>query len=161
LRKIEVWIIWGVALLAYPHTPLANSLQDAFQSMQNRVDDERRSEDKVELASENQRQIEDLMSLCIACHNFNEGEPSRGNSKDVVHVGPNLFGVVGRKIGGVKDFKYSPAFYKLKNKVWTEEELSKFLRMPHRYAPGTSMKFAGVLDPQDRKLIIQYLKGLK
>jgi cytochrome c len=141
----------------------ANSLQSAFNSMQERLDKERRNSNSsgTFLASENEREIKDLLSPCMACHNFNKGEPSRGLSKELEYVGPNLFGVFGRKIGAVKDFRYSPAFLRLGTKVWTEEELNRFLRMPEAYAPGTSMKFSGLLDPQDRQKIINYLKSLK
>lgn len=141
---------------------VSNSLQDAFKKMQDRRQSEMRQQGAKQLALQKEQQLQNLMGLCIACHNFNEAEPSRGLSDEVEYVGPNLFGVFERPIGSVKDFQYSPGFLRLdRTKMWTEETMSEFLKAPAKFAPHTTMKFAGMPDPYDRKLIIEYLKSLK
>jgi len=138
-----------------------NILQDAYTAAQDRRDRDIKK-DKLRLASRSAERGKALMALCLACHNVREGEPSRGTGADgVTFVGPHLQGIVGREIGGREDFRYSPAFAKLNGRRWTEAELVSFLKKPERYAPGTSMKYEGVGDPQDLLDIITYLKTLK
>lgn len=74
-------------------------------------------------------------------------------------TGPNLYGIVGRKVGKQADFTYSPALLE-KNVTWTEDELDKFLKSPADYADGTAMAFSGLKDPADRKALIEYLKSM-
>ena len=136
-----------------------SSLQRAYKKMQKRLDGENRAHPA--LAPRNAKEGRRLASLCLACHNINPGEPSRGTSSDKSYVGPSLFGVVGREMGSLKDYEYSAAFKKLRGRVWTEKELYAYLKHPAVYAPGTKMKFEGVLDPQDRLDVIAFLKTLK
>ena len=98
---------------------------------------------------------------CSACHNTAKGQPSKGVSMNRFFIGPSLEGIVGRKIASRKDYKYSEALLKHKDKVWTTAELSKWIKSPARYAPGTKMNFSGLLDPQDRMDMIAYLMTLK
>lgn len=86
---------------------------------------------------------------CMACHNVKPGAPDK--------VGPNLSGVVGKKGGLVPSFRYSPAM-KQANVTWNETTLDKWLTRPASVVPGTSMVFAGLSKPGDRKAIIAYLK---
>ena len=72
---------------------------------------------------------------------------------------PTLRGVVGRKIGSLPDYQYSPAL-KAKPGVWDDVALDAFLAAPQTFAPGTQM-FGGASDPNDRKAIIDYLKTVK
>lgn len=89
---------------------------------------------------------------CAACHTFDQGGPSR--------VGPNLFGVVGRPVGHVADFKYSPAMAAAGGD-WTIDRLDEWLIDPKAYIPGNKMSFAGIKDEADRKNLIAYLETLK
>lgn len=90
-----------------------------------------------------------IFMRCAACHNVKPGEPNK--------VGPNLSGVVGRKAGMAKGFNYSPAM-KTAKVTWNEATLDKWLTRPAGVVPGTSMVFAGLPKPEDRKAVIAYLK---
>ena len=72
--------------------------------------------------------------------------------------GPNLFGVVGRKAGGVAGFKYSPAFAAGSGGlVWDEGTLDRWLADPQSIIPGSVMLYKQA-DPDKRRLVIEYLK---
>lgn len=99
-----------------------------------------------------------LCSLCFACHNIKKGEPSKGGvSSKRRFVGPSLYGVFGREIASKEDYEFSDAFKKHLGKTWTIQNLDDFLKRPALFAPGTKMRYPGVLDPQDRMDIIAFL----
>ena len=85
-------------------------------------------------------------SRCVACHSI-----------DVSLAGPAHRGVVGRKVGSVADFDYSPALKKSKL-VWTEKNLDKWLTNPEKLIPGQKMGYA-VTDAKERQDLIAYLKN--
>ncbi len=89
-----------------------------------------------------------LFKKCVACHSIVKG----GKNK----IGPALYNVVGRKIGGVVDYKYSKALMTYK-KEWTFEELNGFLKKPAKWIKGTKMAYAGLKKEEDRASIIKYL----
>lgn len=86
---------------------------------------------------------------CAACHSVSASAPKK--------VGPHLQGVVGRQSGAVAGFTYSPAMKKVALK-WDDATLDKWLTRPAGVVPGTSMVFAGLSNPEDRKAVIAYLK---
>jgi cytochrome c len=89
-----------------------------------------------------------IFKKCAACHSINQG----GKNK----IGPALYNVVGRKVGGVADYKYSKALT-LYGKEWTFEELNGFLKKPSTYLKGTKMSYAGLRKETDRASVIKYL----
>ena len=91
---------------------------------------------------------EKIFKKCAACHSINKG----GENK----IGPVLYNVVGRKVGGIEDYKYSKALIEY-NKEWTFEELNGFLIKPASYIKGTKMAFAGLKNEEDRASVIKYL----
>jgi len=93
-----------------------------------------------------------VFGQCAMCHNANKGG---GNG-----LGPNLFGVVGRKAALLPDFYYSPA---LKNAhiVWNEPTLKKWVADPQKLVPGTRMVFAGLKSGRDIEDLVAYLKTRK
>jgi cytochrome c len=93
---------------------------------------------------------ETLYFQCRACHSMNEGGPHK--------VGPNLWGVFGRKAGEAPGFTYSDAV-KNSDIVWSAETISAWLEQPADYLPGNIMVFVGVKKPQDRANLIAYLKA--
>ena len=93
---------------------------------------------------------EDWFRRCAACHTIAGGGP-RG-------LGPNLWGVAGGPIAAKPDFPYSEAL-RSRGGRWDWETLSRFLRDPDAFAPGTRMFFIGVRNPQDRADVMLYLNS--
>jgi cytochrome c len=90
-----------------------------------------------------------LFLRCAACHAMSAAASAK--------VGPHLQGVVGRKSGSVATYRYSAAMQKAAL-TWDEATLDRWLTRPATVVPGTSMAFAGVPNPAERKAIIAYLK---
>ena len=91
---------------------------------------------------------EKIFKKCAACHSINKS----GKNK----IGPALYNVVGRTVGGVDDYKYSKTLASY-NKELTFEELNGFLQKPASYLKGTKMSYAGLRKEKDRASIIKYL----
>jgi cytochrome c len=89
-----------------------------------------------------------IFKKCAACHSINKGGKN--------NIGPALYNVVGRKVGGVSDYKYSKALMAY-NKEWTFEELNGFLIKPSKWIKGTKMAYAGLRKEKDRASVIKYL----
>ncbi|KJF69768.1 cytochrome C [Rhizobium nepotum 39/7] len=111
--------------------------------------------------------------LCLAVTAFAEGDSAHGekvfsrcstcHSIDAprTRMGPHLMGVVGRPMAGVADYgHYSQALRDAgaAGRVWTEEELQKFIASPKKAIPGTSMRFFGLWSETDITDLIAYLK---
>jgi cytochrome c len=90
---------------------------------------------------------------CAVCHAAEKGSTQR-------KPGPNLFGLVGRKAGTIEGFRYSEA-NRNSAIVWSAETLDPYLDNPRRAIPGTTMAYAGLKKPEDRKAMIDYLVSLK
>ncbi|WP_134678893.1 c-type cytochrome [Paracoccus ravus] len=76
---------------------------------------------------------ENEFKKCKACHMIQSPDGT-----DVVKggkVGPNLYGVVGRKAGALEGFKFSDALVKLgeAGEVWTTEDLAGYITDPNKY----------------------------
>ncbi|MDC3347893.1 cytochrome c family protein [Paracoccaceae bacterium] len=99
------------------------------------------------LASADLAKGEKIFKKCKACHAVEEG---------MHKTGPSLWGVVGQGVAAAAGFtSYSgklPA-----SETWSADNLSAFLEAPKKWAPGTSMGFAGLKKPEDRAAIIAYL----
>ena len=95
---------------------------------------------------------------CKACHTFGKGEAGK--------VGPNLFGVVGRKAGST-DFKYGDA---LKSQAWTwdEAKLKEWVcnskdavkKLSGNDGAKTKMPAVNMCGPQADE-VVAFLKTLK
>jgi cytochrome c len=100
----------------------------------------------------NEADLDNGATIFIKCRNCHSAVPSEGNK-----TGPNLHGVFDRHPGTQVNFKYSDAMRHNPHDKWTGEELDKWLTGPKTYLPGSSMFFAGVENPKDRRDVIAYL----
>lgn len=91
-----------------------------------------------------------FLTSCGTCH---VAEPGAGP-----RLGPNLYGVYGRKAGTLAGFSYSDA---IRNGgwVWTDTTLDTWITDAQAAHPGTVMMYRQA-NPAKRKLVIDYLKSL-
>ncbi len=101
------------------------------------------------MASANAEHGAKIIKKCVNCHSLEQG----GSNK----VGPNLWGIVGKKKGTVPGFNYSKALLAFGG-IWDKNSLYHFLQKPSKYMPGTKMSFAGLKKPQDIANVIAFLK---
>ncbi len=103
---------------------------------------------KPYLAKADPKLGEQLLGRCTVCHTFQKGQPNG--------VGPNQYGLVGRKVASAAGYSYSDAMQK-KGGTWGFQELSDFLTNPQKTVPGTKMAFAGLKKPEERAALIAYI----
>lgn len=94
----------------------------------------------------------EVFKRCAVCHTDEKGG---GDG-----LGPNLYGVVGRKAASRPNFAYSAALKKL-GWVWNDANLTKWVASPARVAPGTKMTFAGLSSKRQQEDVVAYLNTLK
>jgi cytochrome c len=93
-----------------------------------------------------------VFARCAICHNV---EKDGGNG-----VGPNLFGVAGRKAASVDGFNYSGPL-KASGITWSDDNLSKWVAGPAKMIPGTKMAFGGISSKTQIADVVAYLHTLK
>ena len=95
---------------------------------------------------------EKVFKKCKACHQVGAGAKSR--------VGPELNGVIGRRIAGAPSFKYSKAFKaeNAKGLIWNIETLDAFLKKPRKFIRKNKMAFPGLKKQKHRDDVIAYLQ---
>jgi cytochrome c len=104
------------------------------------------------LAAADAEKGKSVAKACGTCHDFTKGGPNK--------VGPNLYGVVGRKHASHEGYDYSDAMKAKSGDVWTYEALFAFLKAPKEVIPGTKMGFAGIKKDTDRANLLAYLRTL-
>lgn len=89
---------------------------------------------------------------CAICHTAAKGAPNK--------IGPNLFGIVGRKAASLPGFFYSGAMKK-SGITWNKDKLEAYIAKPQAVVPGNRMAFPGVSSHKQVEDIVAYLKTLK
>jgi cytochrome c len=92
-----------------------------------------------------------LFAPCRACHSLDAAE--RGLP------GPNLAGLIGRRIGGDTAFDYSPALRRARDEGlhWDARRLDGFLADPAEMFPGLWMSMRGIEDAAERQSLVRFL----
>lgn len=103
------------------------------------------------------------MRHCTPCHNLKK----EGKRK----IGPNIYGIVGKKVGQAEEFRYSKAFAE-GEWTWIRENIRLIISRSTGAATEvvkelsgdpsakTNMKFYGATD-SDAEIILDYLETLK
>jgi cytochrome c len=94
---------------------------------------------------------QDVFRKCLTCHTPEKGGATR--------VGPNLWGIVGRKVATAPGFDFSPAMKKHGGE-WTWDRLASYLHKPAEAVPQTKMVFEGIKDETDLADLLAYLGKL-
>ena len=73
--------------------------------------------------------------------------------------GPNLAGLIGRKVGSDPAFDYSPALRKARDEDlgWDTSRLDTFLADPAKTFPGLWMSMRGIGDSAEREALVRFL----
>ncbi len=102
------------------------------------------------LASADPKAGERRSAICKSCHTLEKGGANG--------TGPNLWGIVGRKVASFEGFNYTGAL-KAAGGEWSFERLSAYLENSQSYIPGTAMvqRFP---KAEQRAEIIAYLNTL-
>ncbi|HMH64114.1 MAG TPA: c-type cytochrome [Rhizomicrobium sp.] len=94
----------------------------------------------------------DVFKRCAVCHTNDKGG---GDA-----LGPNLFGIVGRKAATRPGYAYSAPLQK-SGIVWSEAIIAKWVAGPARMVPGTKMAFGGITSKKQQADVAAYLATLK
>ena len=92
-----------------------------------------------------------LFEPCRACHSLDPAAK--------VMPGPNLAGLIGRKVAGDPNFDYSPVLRAARDegRVWTREMLEQFLADPEAMFPAMWMSAQGIRSADDRKALAAFI----
>lgn len=126
-------------------------LRDVAQGRDGRIALWTDSQDVIFLEPADQNSPEALKTQCAGCHTFNRRETAA--------IGPNLWEIVGRRVGADRRFRYSEPMKDFGGR-WTRERLDRFLADPAGTVPGTSMQFDGIEDAEQRQRLIDFLEEL-
>ncbi|WP_460056767.1 c-type cytochrome [Pseudomonas sp. S2_D06] len=103
----------------------------------------------AECAPDTRRGGEVFATECSVCHAVTKGTTGM--------MGPNLFGVYGRKSGSLAGFSYSQAM-RDKDVDWLAENITQLITQPQAFVPGTYMPYMGLASAADRQAVACFLK---
>ena len=94
-----------------------------------------------------------FVQRCASCHAVAAGAAPM--------AGPNLRGVVGRRVGGGPGFDYSPVLEQAgrSGDRWDLERLVRFLEDPEGMYPGLWMGNNGLRAEAERDAVARFLEG--
>ena len=92
-----------------------------------------------------------LFAPCRACHSLDPADQGL--------PGPNLSGLIGRKVGGDPAFDYSPVLRQANadGLRWDAARLDRFLADPAEMFPGLWMSIRGIEDAAERAALMRFL----
>ena len=92
-----------------------------------------------------------LFAPCRACHSLDPAAK--------VMPGPNLAGLIGRKVAGDPAFDYSPVLRQAREegRIWAREALETFLADPEAMFPAMWMSAQGIRDAAERKALARFI----
>ena len=93
-----------------------------------------------------------VFKRCAVCHTSDKGG---GDG-----LGPNLYGIIGRKAATRSGYAYSGPLQKA-GVIWNEASLTKWVAGPARMVPGNKMAFPGITSKKQQSDVVAYLASLK
>ncbi|NMJ40655.1 cytochrome c family protein [Roseomonas sp. JC162] len=93
-----------------------------------------------------------VFNQCRACHIIDN------NGRNA--VGPNLFGVVGRRAASIESFRYSANMRELgaSGHVWTVDNLRAYITNPKAVVPQGIMSFPGLRNETQLNDLLAFLQ---
>jgi cytochrome c2 len=90
---------------------------------------------------------------CASCHAVAPDAPPM--------AGPNLRGILGRRLAGDAGFDYSPVLQEAgrAGEAWDAGRLARFLEDPEEMYPGVWMGANGLREPAELRALIRFLEG--
>ncbi|WP_431282007.1 c-type cytochrome [Humitalea sp. 24SJ18S-53] len=93
-----------------------------------------------------------IFNQCRACHTIEQGGRNG--------VGPNLYGIIGRRAASIESFRYSANMRELgeAGHVWTIENIRPYVTDPKAVVPRGIMSFVGLRNPTQVNDLLAYLQ---
>lgn len=93
-----------------------------------------------------------VFNQCRACHTIESGGRNG--------VGPNLFGIVGRRAASIESFRYSANMQELgaAGHTWTADNLRAYITNPKAVVPRGTMSFPGLRNETQLNDLLAFLQ---